>query len=137
MKRVVGVSFLLLAIGAIPVVVKAQANTQAVPQVNTQPRPQTNGQLVAQANNQTSIQALQRANTVEISGQIVQLFREDFVLNDGTGQILVEAEDRPLREAKFSVGDRVTVAGTYDDDNSFEAISVTRQNGEIVYMFDD
>jgi uncharacterized protein YdeI (BOF family) len=125
MKRVVGVGCVLAAIAAIASVVTTQANTQAVAQTSNS------------ANAQTSIRDLQRANTVTISGQIVQIFSEDFILDDGTGQILVEAEDRPLREAKFTVGERVTVNGTYDDDNSFDGISITRANGAVVYVFDD
>lgn len=125
MKRVVGVGCVLAAIAAISSVITTQANTQAVAQTSNS------------ANAQTSIRDLQRANTVTISGQIVQIFSEDFILDDGTGQILVEAEDRPLREAKFTVGERVTVNGTYDDDNSFDGISITRANGAVVYVFDD
>ncbi len=125
MKRVAGVGCVLAAIAVIPSVVTAQANTQVVAQTGTP------------TNAPTSIGNLQLANTVTISGQIVQLYSEDFILDDGTGQILVEAEDRPLRQAKFAVGERVTVNGTYDDDNSFDAMRITRANGAVVYVFDD
>lgn len=125
MKRVLGVGFVLAAIAAIPAAVMAQANTQSATQTS------------AQSSTPTSIRDLQRANTVAISGKIVQVFSEDFILDDGTGQILVEAEDRPLRQAKFAVGERVTVSGTYDDDNSLDAINITRASGEVVQVFDD
>lgn len=86
---------------------------------------------------QTTIRDLQRVNSITISGEIVRIFDEDFILDDGTGQILVEAEDRQLRQANFAVGEQVTVVGVYDDDNSVDAIRITRQNGEVVQIFDD
>ncbi|GAB4378276.1 MAG: hypothetical protein Kow00121_29720 [Elainellaceae cyanobacterium] len=86
---------------------------------------------------QTTIRDLQSANSTSLSGEIVQIFSEDFILDDGTGQILVEADDRPLRQADFQVGEQVTVTGTYDDDNSFDAIQITRQDGEVVQIFED
>ncbi|HEY9623225.1 MAG TPA: NirD/YgiW/YdeI family stress tolerance protein [Crinalium sp.] len=86
---------------------------------------------------QTSIADLQRANSVTISGDVVRVQGDDFILNDGTGQILVEAESRPIRQANLNPGDRVTVSGKYDDDNSFEALSLTPTSGEVIYVFDD
>lgn len=109
MKRLIGASVALTAIVGIPSVVIAQ----------------------------TTIRDLQSANSISISGEIVRIFDEDFILDDGTGQILVEADDRPLRQANFAVGEQVTVVGVYDDDNSFDAISITRENGEVVQIFDD
>jgi uncharacterized protein YdeI (BOF family) len=67
----------------------------------------------------------------------VQVYREDFVLDDGTGQILVEAESQPLRQAKLKPGDRITVVGTYDDDNKFEAIRLQSSDGKVIPVFDD
>jgi uncharacterized protein YdeI (BOF family) len=86
---------------------------------------------------QTTIADLQRQNSVTISGEVVRVQRDDFILNDGTAQILVEAESRPIRQAGLQVGDRVTVAGRYDDDNSFEALSITPNGGQMIYVFDD
>jgi uncharacterized protein YdeI (BOF family) len=57
-------------------------------------------------------------------------------LDDGTGQILVEAESRPLRQANLAEGETVTVAG-YLDENELEAYKITRANGEEIYIFDD
>ncbi|MEQ8754456.1 MAG: NirD/YgiW/YdeI family stress tolerance protein [Coleofasciculus sp. G1-WW12-02] len=86
---------------------------------------------------QTTIADLQRANSIILSGEVVRIQGDDFILNDGTGQILVEAESRPIRQANLNPGDRVTVAGTYDDDNDFEAYSITPSGGEAIYIFDD
>lgn len=109
MKRIFEVGFALATILTIPSIVTAQ----------------------------TTIRELQNTNSKSISGQIVRIFDEDLILDDGTGQILVEAEDRPLRQGNFKVGERVTVKGNYDDDNSFNAISITHENGQVVQMFDD
>lgn len=91
--------------------------------------------LVALA--QTTIADLQQANSVTLSGEVVRVQGDDFILSDGTGQILVEAESRPIRQANLNAGDRVTVAGTYSDDNDFEAYSITPSSGETIYIFDD
>lgn len=86
---------------------------------------------------QTSIGELQQQNSVTISGEVVRVQGDDFILSDGTGQILVEAESRPIRQASLKAGDRVTVAGRYDDDTSFEAFSITPSDGQVIYVFDD
>jgi membrane protein implicated in regulation of membrane protease activity len=86
---------------------------------------------------QTTIRNLQQANSVTLVGRVVQVYREDFVLDDGTGQILVEAESQPLRQAKLKPGDRITVVGTYDDDNKFEAIRLQSSDGKVIPVFDD
>lgn len=108
MKRIISTSAVLAAIVAIPSIAIAQ----------------------------TSIRDLISANSTTISGQIVRISGEDFVLDDGTGQLLVETEDRLLRRNNFRVGEEVAVTGTHDDD-SFDAISITRANGEVIYVFDD
>lgn len=86
---------------------------------------------------QATIGDLQQGNSMTISGEVVRMQGDDFILSDGTGQILVEAESRPIRQANLKVGDRVTVSGNYDDDNSFEALSITPANGNVIYVFDD
>ena len=86
---------------------------------------------------QTTIRDLQRANTVSVSGEVVRLQGDDFILSDGTGQMLVEAEWQAIRQANLKPGDRVTVAGRYDDDNTFEALTITTRQGQLIYVFDD
>ncbi len=93
--------------------------------------------IPATAYAQTTIRNLQQANSVTLVGRVVQVYREDFVLDDGTGQILVEAESQPLRQAKLKPGDRITVVGTYDDDNKFEAIRIQSSDGKVIPVFDD
>lgn len=86
---------------------------------------------------QTTIGDLQRNNSVTLSGSVVRIQDDDFILDDGTGQILIEAESRPLRQANLKAGDTLTVTGRYDDDNDFDAISITLSSGEVIYIFDD
>ena len=85
---------------------------------------------------QSTIQELRSANTVTLSGEVVRLMDDDFVLNDGTGEIEVEAETYAIREAALSVGTTVTVTGQYDD-NEFEAVTLTPAGGETITIVDD
>lgn len=86
---------------------------------------------------QTTVREMREGSSVTLSGQVVRVQGEDFVLDDGTGQILVEAESRPLRQANLRAGDQVTVSGIYDDDNSLEAYSIMPVGGDVIYIFDD
>ncbi|MBD3887491.1 DNA-binding protein [Phormidium tenue FACHB-886] len=76
---------------------------------------------------QTTVPDLQSTNSTSIAVEIVRIYSEDFILDDGTGQILVEAERCPLHQANLQEGERVTVTGTYGDDNSFNAITIHRR----------
>jgi uncharacterized protein YdeI (BOF family) len=87
------------------------------------------GVSVAQA--QVSIRDLQRNSGVSISGQIRSVVGNEFILDDGTGQIIVDAGPRWYREINLSTGERVTVVGEYDDDD-FDAYTITRSNGEVI-----
>jgi uncharacterized protein YdeI (BOF family) len=96
---------------------------------------------IAQNNSPASIPSnirdLQRVNSVTISGEVVQVRGDEFILRDATGEMLVEAESLAIRQANLKAGDRVTVVGSYDDDNSFETFSITAGNGPVIYVFDD
>jgi uncharacterized protein YdeI (BOF family) len=86
---------------------------------------------------QSTIQDLRSANTVTISGEVVQLTDDDdFLLNDGTGQIEVEAETAAIRASNLAVGTTVTVTGYYDEDE-FEALTLTPAGGETITVVDD
>ena len=117
----------------VPTVVIAQTTIENLQRRN-QPSPSPNRMNTIV---QTTIGSLQQQNSTTISGDVVRVQGEDFILGDGTGQILVEADARPIRQANLQVGDRVTVSGNYDDDNSFEALSITPENGTVIYVFDD
>lgn len=80
---------------------------------------------------QTPIGELQRNRNVTISGQVIGISGDEFMLNDGTGEILVDTNDRKL--TNLSVGEQVTVVGEYDDDD-FDAFSITRQDGTTIQL---
>ncbi len=84
---------------------------------------------VAQA--QVSIRDLQRNPGTAISGVIRSVVGNEFILDDGTGQIIVDTGPRWYHQLNFTPGERVTVVGEYDDED-FDAFTVTRSNGEVI-----
>ncbi|WP_448268306.1 hypothetical protein [Nostoc sp. DSM 114159] len=82
------------------------------------------------------IENLSNARVTTISGQVSKLLDDEFILNDGKGQIIVEAEPQLGQPINLSVGEQVTVVGNYDD-NEFKAVSITRANGETIQIHDD
>ncbi|MGK7921261.1 MAG: DNA-binding protein [Trichodesmium sp.] len=79
---------------------------------------------------QTPIGELQRRDrNLTISGQVIGVSDNEFMLDDGTGQILVDVY--PNQSVNLSVGEQVTVVGEYDDDD-FDAFSITRQDGSVI-----
>ncbi|MGB7417469.1 MAG: NirD/YgiW/YdeI family stress tolerance protein [Thermosynechococcaceae cyanobacterium] len=88
------------------------------------------------AQTHTSIEDARSANSTTLSGKIIRISGDDFILDDGTGQVWIEAESRPLRRAKLAAGETVTVTG-YLDENELEAYRITRANGERIDILDD
>ncbi|MDZ8032827.1 MAG: hypothetical protein RMY64_36190 [Nostoc sp. DedQUE08] len=82
------------------------------------------------------IDNLPNARVTTISGQVTKLLDDEFILNDGKGQIIVEAEPHLGQPINLSVGEQVTVVGNYDN-NEFNALSITRANGETIQIHDD
>ncbi|MCU0546923.1 MAG: DNA-binding protein [Oscillatoriaceae cyanobacterium Prado104] len=82
---------------------------------------------------QTSIQDLQRNRDTTISGTVKSVVGNEFILTDGTGEIIVDAGPRWYREVNLRVGEKVTVVGDYDD-YDFDAYSIRRQNGEVIQI---
>ncbi|OKH32280.1 hypothetical protein NIES2119_26765 [[Phormidium ambiguum] IAM M-71] len=75
-------------------------------------------------------------NNMTITGKIVQIGDEKFLLESGTEQFLIDADNLNLRTANLREGETVTVNIKSDDDD-FEAISITRDNRKVIYIFDD
>lgn len=78
---------------------------------------------------QVPIGELQRHSGVTISGEIRSVVGNEFVLDDGTGQIIVDAGPIWYHQLNLREGERVTVIGEYDD-YDFDAFEITRSNGE-------
>jgi uncharacterized protein YdeI (BOF family) len=89
------------------------------------------GGSVVQA--QTPIRDLQRTPGISVSGEIRCVIGNEFILDDGTGQLIVDAGPRWYRQLNLLSGERVTVVGEYDyDDDDFDAYTITRDNGEVI-----
>jgi hypothetical protein len=84
---------------------------------------------------QTPIRDLQRTSGITISGEIRSVVGNEFILDDGTGQIIVDAGPRWYHQLDLRVGERVTVVGVYDD-YDFDAFSITRSSGEVIRIRD-
>lgn len=91
------------------------------------------GVLKAEAN--TSIRNLQRNSGVTISGTVRSVVGNEFILDDGTGEIIVDAGPRWYHQVNLTQGERVTVVGENDDDD-FDAHRITRANGEVIKIRD-
>ena len=85
------------------------------------------------AQGQTSIEELQqRSNTTTVSGEIMSVVGNDFVLDDGTGQIIVDAGPRWWQEINFSPGEEVIVTGELGKGGEIDAYSITRNDGSTI-----
>ncbi len=82
---------------------------------------------------QIPIQDLQRNLGVTVSGVIRSVVGNDFILDDGTGQIIVNAGPRWYHQLNFTPGERVTVVGKYDG-GELDAFTVTKSNGEVIQV---
>jgi len=80
---------------------------------------------------QTPIGSLQRHSGVSIYGTVRSVVGNEFILDDGTGQIIVDAGPRWYHQISLREGEKVTVVGEYDD-YDFDAYSITRDNGEVI-----
>jgi len=66
-----------------------------------------------------------------ISGTVKSVVGNEFIINDGSKEIIVDAGPRWWREVNLTPGERVTVVGEYDDDD-FDAYSISRSSGEVI-----
>ena len=78
---------------------------------------------------QTPIRDLQRTPGLTIAGEIRSIVGNEFILDDGTGQIIVDAGPLWYHQLDLSQGEQVTVVGVYDD-YDFDAFMIMRSNGE-------
>ena len=66
---------------------------------------------------------------VTIAGTIVRIREDEFLLQDSTGQVWIEAARGGPSVFSLSVGDRVTVTGDSDDREDFDAVRITTGSG--------
>ncbi len=69
---------------------------------------------------------------VTIAGTVVGVREDEFLLQDGTGQIWVDADRGGSGTLNLSIGERVTVTGDLDDREDFDATRIVRADGSEV-----
>jgi uncharacterized protein YdeI (BOF family) len=82
---------------------------------------------------QTPIKDIQKLEGITISGEVTNVVGNDFILDDGTGQVIVDAGPRWWKEINLTPGERVTVTGEMDE-GEFDAFSIQRQDGSIIQI---
>lgn len=82
---------------------------------------------------QTPIEELQqRSAGTTVSGQIASVVGNDFVLDDGTGEIIVDAGPRWWQEIDLTQGEEVTVTGELGRGGEIDAYSIQRSDGSTI-----
>ncbi|MFB8796082.1 MAG: DNA-binding protein [Microcoleus sp.] len=69
-----------------------------------------------------------------ISGRVVGFGEADeneWIIDDGSGQIRIDAGPRSWRNINVSKGETIRVVGEIDD-GEFDAFSITRSNGSVI-----
>lgn len=79
----------------------------------------------------TRIGDLQRSSGTTLSGRVISVVGNDFILDDGTGQIIVDAGPRWWKEINVSPGEQLTVVGEIDE-GEFDAFSITKSDGYVI-----
>ncbi|MBP0030199.1 hypothetical protein [Roseofilum sp. Guam] len=82
----------------------------------------------------TSISNLNREENTTISGTITgwgETDENEFILQDSTGTIVVDAGPRWSQDLNLNIGDEITVTGEFDD-GEFDAFSLTYADGTVV-----
>lgn len=80
---------------------------------------------------QIPIRELQRTSGLTISGEIRSVVGNEFILDDGTGQVIVDAGPRWYHQLDLRAGERVSVVGEYEG-YDFDAFTIIRENGEVL-----
>ncbi|OKH24636.1 DNA-binding protein [Chroogloeocystis siderophila] len=76
----------------------------------------------------------QRPPGTTISGRVTSVVGNDFILEDESGQIIVDAGPRWWQQINISPGEQVTVNGELGRGGEFDAFSITRANGTVIQI---
>jgi uncharacterized protein YdeI (BOF family) len=79
----------------------------------------------------TQIGDLENREGITISGEITSVVGNDFILDDGTGEVVVDAGPHWWHQLDLTTGESITVVGEMDE-GEFEAFSIARENGEVI-----
>ena len=77
------------------------------------------------------IRELKQNPETRIQGKIRSIVGNEFILSDGTGEMIVDAGPRWYHDLNLRKGETITVVGEYDD-YDFDAYQITRSNGETI-----
>ncbi|MEG4504723.1 NirD/YgiW/YdeI family stress tolerance protein [Microcoleus sp. F6_B4] len=80
---------------------------------------------------QSRIGDLRSSKGTTISGKVVSVVGNDFILDDGTGQVIVDAGPRWWRQVNVTKNERLTVTGEMDE-GEFDAFSIKRTDGTVI-----
>lgn len=94
------------------------------------------GATGASVSAQTAIGDRPRRPGVEIEGRVAEVFGNRFVLDDGTGGVLVEAGPPRHHRIDVEVGEAVRMRGEPDAEG-FDAFEITRADGETLRVRPD
>lgn len=81
----------------------------------------------------TPIGELRQYQHATISGTVRSVVGNEFILDDGTGQIIVDAGPMWYHQLNLRQGEQITVVGEYDD-YDFDAYRITRSNGQVIII---
>lgn len=79
----------------------------------------------------TPIRSLSNFYGVTIRGTVRSVVGNQFILDDGTGQMIVDAGPRWFHQINLQPRETVVVVGKYDD-YDFDAFRIIRGNGEVI-----
>ncbi|MFB2937488.1 NirD/YgiW/YdeI family stress tolerance protein [Aerosakkonemataceae cyanobacterium BLCC-F154] len=102
------------------------------------PAPRKTESMAFVGNTQTpvSIATLQQnSQTITISGTVKSVVGNEFTVNDGTGELIVDPGPRWWKKINVSPGEKLTVIGEFDDDE-LDAFKIIRSNGEQIKIRD-
>ena len=77
------------------------------------------------------IRNLRHTSQTTTAGVVRSVVGNQFILDDGTGQLIVDLGLCWNRQNQLTVGEKVTVVGEYDD-YDFDAFSIIRASGEVI-----
>jgi uncharacterized protein YdeI (BOF family) len=71
---------------------------------------------------------------VTLSGKVVSIMGNDFILDDSTGQIIVDGGPTWWHQINLSPSEQVTVVGELDRRGEFDAFSITKADGSVIQI---
>lgn len=87
------------------------------------------------SNAQTPIRELSSQQKITISGQVKSVVGNNFTLDDGTAQIIVDAGPIWWHQVNVNSGETISVTGEMGR-GEFDAFSITRTDGSVIQVRD-